>query len=136
MRAFCFAVAAIALAACGEPAQGAGDVAIGGGASAAETASASGNAGLVAQGDYECWANGQARMLMNFTITAPGEYTASDGSTGTFDYDPSTGVITFTGYMRDIMLDTWVVNYHEQGGVPTVSYVSDRGAEAAFCENV
>lgn len=95
-----------------------------------------GDARAVAEGDYECWANGSANLLLNFTVTGNGRYRASDNSTGRFDYDASTGAISFTGYLRDVMLDGWTTNYHEQGGVPTVSFVSDRGSEAAFCQRV
>ncbi|MGE0715697.1 MAG: hypothetical protein AB7P02_09650 [Alphaproteobacteria bacterium] len=88
----------------------------------------------VATGSYECWANGQARMLMNFTVTGAGAYRASDGSNGRFTLSPATGAVAFTGYMKDVMPDGFVAVYHEKNGKPTVSFRSPRGSEAAFCE--
>lgn len=88
-------------------------------------------------GSYECWANGAARMLMNFTVTAPGRYTDSEGKAGRFVLDAGTGRVTFQGGLLDgAMPDGFVAVYHAPGGKPTVSFRSPRGAEAAFCERV
>ena len=84
-------------------------------------------------GDYECWANGQARMLLNFTVTAPGKYTASDGTTGTFTIAPD-GVVTFTGYEAEVMPANFTIVYHVPEGHPTFSFRGNSG-EAAFCEH-
>ncbi len=85
-------------------------------------------------GSYECWANGEARMLMNFTVTAPGAYTASDNSTGTFTI-AGDGTATFTGYEGEIMPEGFTINYHLAQGRPTFSFMGTGGAEAAFCEH-
>lgn len=88
-------------------------------------------------GSYECWANGAARMLMNFTVTAPGRYTDSDGKAGRFALDAASGKVTFQGGLLDgAMPDGFIAVFHAPGGKPTVSFRSPRGAEAAFCERV
>lgn len=88
-------------------------------------------------GSYECWANGAARMLMNFQVTAPGRYTDSEGKPGQFTLDAGTGRVSFQGGMLDgAMPDGFIAVFHTPGGRPTVSFRSPRGAEAAFCERV
>ncbi len=89
----------------------------------------------VAQGAYECWANGSARMLLNFTITGIGRYKDSAGASGSFTLDPATTRIVFKGGMLDgVMPDGFYAIYHEPQGRPTVSFRSARGSEASFCQ--
>ena len=89
----------------------------------------------VATGSYECWANGAARMLLNFTIRNGTQYSDSDEKSGTYAYDPASGRITFKGGLLDgAMPNGFQSIYHEPKGRPTVSFRSPRGAEAAFCE--
>lgn len=95
---------------------------------------ADGAAKTVALGDYECWANGSARMLLNFKVTTAGQYTASDGSRSSFSHDPATGQIVFKGYLAESMPNGYTTKYHEPKGRPTVSFRSARGSEASFCE--
>lgn len=91
----------------------------------------------VAMGSYECWANGQARMLLNFKIKSATQYTGSDDKPGNYSYDSHSGKITFKGGSLDgAMPDGYVSIYHEQKGQPTVSFRSPRGAEASFCQLV
>lgn len=107
-------------------------------AASAKAASAkpNGAAQSVALGKYECWAFNSARMLLNFTATAPGKYTASDGSRSTFTYDAASGRLEFKGYLADSMPKGYSTKYHEPKGRPTVSFRSARGAEVSFCEKV
>lgn len=95
-----------------------------------------GPAKSVALGSYECWANGSARMLLNFTITGPGRYTASDGSKGTFTFDPGSKAINFTGYERDVLPSGVHTIYHEPQGKPAVSFRNGSNSEISFCEKV
>jgi hypothetical protein len=90
----------------------------------------------VAKGSYECWGNGQARMLLNFTVTGKDSYKASDGSSGKFGYDAGSKQIKFTGYLKGSLPDGFTTIYYEPKGRPTVSFRSARGAEASFCELV
>lgn len=91
----------------------------------------------VAQGSYECWANGSARMLLNFSIAGGTQYKGSDGKTGAYVYDAKTGRIIFKGGALDGALpDGFYAVYHEPKGRPTVSFRSPRGSEASFCEKV
>lgn len=90
-------------------------------------------AGGLPVGSYECWGNGAARMLLNFTVTAPGKYRASDGSMGTFTVNGDK-VVKFTGYIAEATPDGFSIVYHEPKGIPTVSFRSARGGEAEFCE--
>jgi hypothetical protein len=93
------------------------------------------NPAKVATGAYECWANGAARMLLNFTIKNASQYADSDGKPGTYSYDPATGQVSFKGGLLDgAMPKGFQSIYHEKKGMPTLSYRSARGAEAAFCE--
>ena len=89
----------------------------------------------VATGSYECWANGEARLLMNFTVKSANQYLDSDQKAGGYQYDARTGKVTFKGGGLDgAMPDGFVAIYHVPKGRPTVSFRSPRGSEAAFCE--
>jgi hypothetical protein len=93
--------------------------------------------GSVAAGSYECWANGQARMLLNFTIRSASQYTGSDGKPGAYSYNAGSGRLTFRGGSLDGALpDGFQAIYHVPQGLPTVSFRSPRGSEAAFCQKV
>ena len=98
------------------------------------TPSDTGTAAAVAVGDYECWAFGEARALLNFSVTKPGTYRASDGSLGTFVYDAASGDIVFTGYLAESMPAGFTAKYYEPKATPTVSFRGRGGAEASFCE--
>lgn len=75
-------------------------------------------------------------MLMNFTIRSATQYTGSDNKPGTYSFDANSGRITFRGGSLDgAMPDGFYAIYHEPRGVPTVSFRSPRGSEAAFCQN-
>jgi hypothetical protein len=91
----------------------------------------------LAAGAYECWHFGSARLLLNFTVTGPDSYAGYDGTPGNFEFDPSTGEVVFiSGPLHGIMPDGFKAVYEVRDGVPTLSYISARGAEAAFCQNV
>lgn len=88
----------------------------------------------MALGSYECWAWGRPRLLLNFKVTGAGRYTASDGSPGTFTFDPGSKAIRFTGYLGNVMPTGFTSIYHEPHGKPTVSFRGSGGSEASFCE--
>jgi Caspase domain len=89
----------------------------------------------VAAGMYECWGNGQARTLMNFTVRDASHYAGSYNGTGTFSFDAETTRITFKGGSLDgVLPDGWYAIYHAVRGRPTISFVSEAGAAATFCE--
>ena len=96
---------------------------------------ADGPAARVAQGAYQCWSSNRANLLLNFTVTGPGQYRASDGSAGTFAFDPASKAMRFTGYINEVLPAGFSALYHEPKGLPTVSFQA-RGGEAAFCEKV
>jgi hypothetical protein len=103
------------------------------GTATSPAATASGTAAI---GSYECWANGQARLLMNFQIRSASTYTGSDGKPGTFTLDGN-GHITFHGGAQDgIMPPGFTARYYAPQGRPTVSYIGPTGGEAAFCQKV
>lgn len=102
----------------------------------AAPAPADGAAKSVAAGNYECWAFSSARADLNFTVTGAGRYRASDGSNGTFAYDPTSKKIAFTGYLKEVMPDGFTTIYYEPKGHPTVSFRGRSGSEASFCEKV
>ncbi len=92
----------------------------------------------VAHGTYECWANGAARMLMNFKVIGDGRYSNEDGNEkGVFVYDPASGVMTFQGgHLDGVMPEGFKAVYQERQGRPVLSFISRSGGEAAFCERV
>lgn len=90
-------------------------------------------AGGVALGRYQCWHFGSPRLLLNFEVTGPGSYVASDGSRSTFTYDPSSGRVVFSGFLGNAMPDGFTAVYDERN-LPTVRFRSARGAEASFCQ--
>jgi hypothetical protein len=95
----------------------------------------SASAASMAMGSYECWGNGEARLLMNFTVTGSGTYKGSDDSIGHFTLTGNR--VNFTsGSLNGVMPDGFVANYVMRQGVPTVSFVGPSGAEAQFCEHV
>lgn len=91
----------------------------------------------VAAGSYECWANGAARLLMNFKIVDGKRYASTEGERGAYNYDPANGQIGFKGgHLDGAMPKGFTAVYREPKGRPTVSFRSARGSEAAFCEKV
>lgn len=89
---------------------------------------------VVAPGSYECWAHGQARMLLNFKVTGKNTY-AGESSKGSFTYDSASGKLTFKGgHLDGIMPKGFTTVYHEKNGKPTVSFRGASGSEASFCE--
>jgi hypothetical protein len=100
----------------------------------AAPAAATGSGGI-ALGAYECWANGQARLLMNFTALAGGKYTDSENKTGAYRVDPTSQRITFKGGMLDGVLPAgFYAVYHLSQGVPAVSFRNAQGNEVSYCE--
>lgn len=93
-----------------------------------------GAASAVALGTYECWAFNSPRMNLNFEVTGPGRYKATDGSAGTFTFEPGSKAIRFTGYLAEAMPTGFTSIYYEPNGHPTVSFRGRGGAEASFCE--
>ncbi len=104
-------------------------------APAAAAPAAASAPGSVALGQYECWNFSSARMDLNFEVTAPGRYTASDGSRRSFTYDAASGEIRFEGYLGEAMPEGFKAIYHVSNGVPKVSFRGRSGSEASFCEN-
>ncbi len=89
---------------------------------------------VVATGSYECWAHGQARMLLNFKVTGKDTY-AGESSKGSFTYDSASGKVTFKGgHLDGMMPKGFTTIYHEPHGKPTVSFRGPSGGEASFCE--
>lgn len=89
----------------------------------------------VAEGLYECWAWGQARMLLNVTVTGASTYRGEEsGETGT--YSLKGNALTWeSGPLKGIMPDGFTTIYEVREGVPTISYLGTTGSEASFCEN-
>lgn len=97
-----------------------------------QTASAAG----LPPGAYECWGNGEARLLMNFTVTGPNAYKGSDNSMGNFSVTGGGNVNFLSGSLNGVMPHGFVSKYEVRKGVPTVSFVGPSGAEAQYCEHV
>ena len=92
-------------------------------------------AGTVATGKYECWANGEARPALNFTIRSVAQYVGSDGKPGTYSFAADSGRITFQGgFLAGAMPEGFYYIYHVPQGRPTLSIRSSRGSEASFCQ--
>jgi hypothetical protein len=91
----------------------------------------------VAEGSYECWAWGQARMGMNFTVKPGGRYVDSEGRAGTYHFDAPSQRITFKGGILDGVLGTgFYAIYYAPNGRPTVSFRNKKGDEDQFCERM
>lgn len=94
-----------------------------------------GNGGM-AEGEYACWYFSEARLTLNFTVLGPDSYKGYDGTPGAYRLDPATGEVVFvSGTLEGVMPDGFKAVYEVREGVPTLSYISGRGAEAAFCQN-
>ncbi len=107
-------------------------------ATAAPAAPAAGSGGgALPSGNYECWANGQARLLQTFTTRSKTQYTGSDGVAGTYSLDPNTGRLQFHGGALDGVLPKgFYMMYHAPKGMPTVSFRNSQGSEVSYCEKV
>lgn len=93
--------------------------------------------GPVEKGRYECWFFNQPQAGMNFAVTGDGRYSGAKGDAGRFTLDGASGRMAFTGGPLDGALpDGFRAIYVVRKGRPTVSFVSPRGSEAAFCERV
>ena len=92
----------------------------------------------VAPGAYECWANGAARLLLNFKVVGDGRYSNEDGNEkGSFAYDAGSGVVTFKGgHLDGAMPDGFKAVYQDRKGRFVLSFRGRSGGEAAFCERV
>lgn len=100
-------------------------------------AAGGGGGGSVATGSYECWANGQARMLLNFTVTGAGRYRDAEGKNGAFTFDSTTARITFRGGLLDGFMPAGFFSmYVVSQGRPRVSFRNSGGSEVTFCERV
>jgi hypothetical protein len=89
----------------------------------------------VLPGSYVCWANGQARPLLNFTVRGPRDYTGSDGRPGVFSHNPGTQRIVFqSGALQNVLPTGFYNIYYEPGGRPTVSMRNAGGSEVSFCQ--
>ena len=75
-----------------------------------------GSGGAVVEGAYECWSNGQARMIFNFTIRAVSQYTDAEGHAGSFKFAPSNSRIRFIGGNLSDLGKDYVIIYHEPAG--------------------
>jgi hypothetical protein len=90
----------------------------------------------VAPGNYQCWAHGAARILMNFKVIGEGRYSNEDGDEkGAFTYAAASGVVTFKGgHLDGAMPDGFKAVYQERKARPVLSFIGRSGSEAAFCE--
>lgn len=90
----------------------------------------------VAPGNYQCWAHGAARLLMNFKVIGDGRYSNQDGDEkGAFAYAAASGTVTFKGgHLDGAMPDGFTAVYQERKGRPVLSFIGRSGGEAAFCE--
>ena len=91
--------------------------------------------GTMSLGSYECWAFGQPRLLMNFTVLGGGKYVDSEKKTGTYRVDPANQHVTFHGGVLDGVLPAgFYAVYHLSQGRPAVSFRNAQGNEAQYCE--
>ncbi len=110
-------------------------VKIGAAAFAAVLAAGVAQAGGMQPGLYECWAWGQARMLLNVTVTGATSYRGeASGEDGTYSLN-GTSLTWESGPLVGIMPDGFSTIYEVRNGTPTISYTGTSGGEAAFCEN-
>ena len=84
----------------------------------------------VAAGSYECWYFTRAQPGLNFAITGAGTYTDVEGKRGTFTMGAGNSIAFKGGAHEGSRAVYKAIN------PPTVSFIGDRGAEAAFCQLV
>jgi hypothetical protein len=86
-------------------------------------------------GQYECWGNGQARPLLNFSVIGNGQYRDAEGHKGSFQVDANSGRMAFRGGKLDGFLPAgYYAMYHAPHGRPTVSFRNSSGMEVQFCQ--
>jgi hypothetical protein len=90
--------------------------------------SAAVQAQTVATGAYECWYFTRAQPGLNFNITGPGTFTDVEGKRGTFTVGTDNRM-TFKGGAHEGSRAVY-----KPLKTPTVSFIGNSGAEAAFCE--
>ena len=81
-------------------------------------------------GQYECWANNRARLMLNFTLQPNGRYTDANGERGTYSFDGRR--VAFRGGALDGQRPVYEIRRRR----PTASFIGASGAEAAICEAV
>jgi hypothetical protein len=84
--------------------------------------------GVIPPGRYECWYFSRAQPGLNFTVNGGGSYTDVEGKPGKISLSGA-GQIAFSGGAHDGSNAVY-----KGGNPPTISFVSPRGAEAAFCQ--
>ncbi|PWR18822.1 hypothetical protein [Zavarzinia compransoris] len=99
------------------------------------SAGAAAAAADMASGAFECWFFSEPRLTLNFTVTGPGTYKGYDGSAGEYSISEASEVTFTSGTLAGALPDGFKAVYEVRQGVPTLSFVSGRGSEAAFCQN-
>src|SRR4051794_2612976 len=84
--------------------------------------------GAIPPGKYECWYFSRAQPGLNFTVNGGGTYTDVEGKSGTISMSAG-AKITFRGGAHDGSNAVY-----KGGNPPTISFIGQRGAEAAFCQ--
>lgn len=82
----------------------------------------------VATGSYECWYFTRAQPGLNFRITGAGTYTDVEGKRGTFTLGAGNSM-AFQGGAHEGSKAVY-----KNINPPTVSFIGQSGAEAAFCQ--
>jgi hypothetical protein len=88
-------------------------------------AEAAAQAGGPPSGRYECWFQGRARGLLNFTILSAGRYADVDNQPGTYTFDGR--VLTFHGGSRQR-------GVLRPGRTPAIYLVGPSGSENENCD--
>jgi len=90
----------------------------------------------MATGPYACWYFSDARLTFNFTVLNADSYNGYDGTPGKYALDAASKEVTFvSGTLEGAMPDGFKAIYEVRQGIPTLAYISPRGAEALFCQN-
>jgi hypothetical protein len=79
-------------------------------------------------GNYECWYFSRAQPGLNFAVKGGGRYTDVEGKPGTMAVGAG-NKITFHGGAHNGSNAVY-----KGGNPPTVSFIGQSGAEAAFCQ--
>jgi hypothetical protein len=103
-------------------------------APAPQTGSAPSAGHGLAQGPYQCWANGQARPLLNFTAMGDNQYRDSEGHTGTMTVAANGRVTIRGGNLDGFMPAGFYAVYQSQQGRLTLSFRNSGGSEVQFCQ--
>lgn len=85
-------------------------------------------------GLYECWGNGQARPLLNFTALGNNQYRDSQGHVGSMVVASNGRVEIRGGNLDGVLPDGYYAVYYAPQGRATLSFRNSSDSEVQYCQ--